>query len=1095
MGKRKASAIELDDDGIHKSKKPRADSAQATGEQDHKEAEPPPIDATEKLAVEKEIKEARAARKQAKRLAKRQHHRDKPEDENAQSREPPGDGAATRIAPAKVVDVAANREKRSQERSPQAGGASIPGQALQNKYKNKNKKVEERDTKERLRPQKSVPDDIKIAEEAKDNKIMRDNFRGRGEFPEHSPDEWYFSRQYGGRMRDIDPHFSTDEEWVQHHVVECLLVAYKTSVNVYSTATSLLLRELRPSHHHRVSDMAMSASDTSLVYISTEAGSVQLWNFMTGSLIDHWITKSSIYALQTIEPADSKNLSNIVYTIERQSQQGSWRIGAHRLTVYKEAKSHAESKKRQRDAVHVRQSREPITSFRVLDQGRIIIATSGSILTLGYTQTPSEKPLKGVSYTWRDIECPEWISCIDVRIVPPDQGTKRRTSGPDLEVARIDIVVGGLKGTVHVYDDLLRQLTRLEKPSKRVPNMDLSSRKQHWHRNTVFSVKWSRDGNYLISGGLETTLVLWQLETGHINTLPHLGAPIEGIVISPSGASYAIRLADNSAMIVSTAELKPTFSIAGVQSTDTNGLEHMKLPYIATVGSSPENMVRPRTLRPLAVNSSKGLLCAIPSTTPSRVPSTVPQPASFLQTIDTSSAQQLSRQALTRTKVTDLNVGPESNFILEPNVILLQLSQDGKWLATVDEWVPPKRDVAFYSYDDNQAIEEQDGRREIYLKFWSRHEDNKVWSLVSRVDDPHASQSGVVVGKNRVLDLVTDPSSTGFATVGEDGVVKTWKASIRQRHNSTVTNKHGHSLVNWNCRSAIELDASALSSQPYTGAKLAYSSDGSCLATALTSRSPWTIHLIDTEARTARKSPYGPYTGSLHGLGIIDRFLIVLSNHLNVWNLVTHELAFAYTLTPQPHPDLVLKPQTKHLSLNPTRGTFAIGLPYVNPDPNEVRTNHHSQVIVFDPRDPKPLASMITQEPLVILTPMHGSPGYLMVDSAAEFQTFAPGRTKGAARMELPTPPATPTRGLEAIYGEGKKVEDPATEVEQKSIDYLAADLSGPNGKVRVEEDDVVVVTQEKLAEVLDCGPAYAMPPVSEMFERVARLYAGSRGA
>ncbi|KAL8980430.1 MAG: hypothetical protein Q9205_004483 [Flavoplaca limonia] len=1092
MGKRKASAIELDDDGSHKSKKPRGDSAQTTEEWGHEAAKQPPINATEKLAVERGIKEARAARKQAKRLAKRQHHRDKPEDENAQSRESPDDGTATQKAPAKVVDVAANREKKSRERLPQAADASTPGQPLQNKYKDKNKKVEERARKERLRSQKSVPDDIKIAEEAKENKIMRDNFQGRGEFPEHSPDEWYFSRQYGGRMRDIDPHFSTNEE--------CLLVAYKISVNVYSTATSLLLRELWPSHHHRVSDMAMSASDTSLVYISTEAGSVQLWNFMTGSLIDHWTTKSSIYALQTIEPADSKDLSNIVYTIERQSQQGLWRIGAHRLRIDKEAKSHSESKKRQRDAVHVRQSREPITSFRVLDQGRIIIATSGSVLTLGYTQTPSEKPLKGVSYTWRDIECPEWISCIDVRIVPPDQGTKRSTSGTDMDVARIDIVVGGLKGTLHVYDDLLRQLIRLEKPSKRAPTVDLSSRKQHWHRNAALSVKWSRDdadnaGNYLISGGLETTLVLWQLETGHINTLPHLGAPIEGIVISPSGASYAIRLADNSAMIVSTAELKPTFSIAGVQSTDTNSLEHMKLPYIATVDSSPENMVRPRTLRPLAVNSSIGLLCAIPSTTPSRVPSTVPQPVSFLQTIDTTSAQQLSKQALTRTKVTDLNVGPESNSILEPNVILLQLSQDGKWLATVDEWVPPKRDLAFFSYDDDQAIEEQDGRREIFLKFWSWHEDNKVWSLVSRVDDPHASQSGVVVGKNRVLDLVADPSSTGFATVGEDGVVKTWKASIRQRHNSTVTNKHGHSLVNWNCRSAIVLDASALSSQLYTGAKLAYSSDGSCLATALTSRSPWTIHLIDTEARTARKSPYGPYTGSLHGLGIIDRFLIVLSNHLNVWNLVTHELAFAYTLTPQPHPDLVLKPQTKHLALNPTRGTFAIGLPYVNPDPNEVRTNHHSQVIVFDPRDPKPLASMITQEPLIILTPMHSSPGYLIVDSAAEFRTFAPGRPTIAARMELPTPPATPTRGLEAIYGETRKVQDPATEAEQKSIDYLAADVSGPNGKVRVEEDDVVVVTQEKLAEVLDCGPAYAMPPVSEMFERVARLYAGSRGA
>ena len=219
MGKRKASAIELDDDGSHKSKKSRGASAQTTEELDHGAAKRPPIDATEKLAVEKGIKEARAARKQAKRFAKRQHHRDKPEVENAQSREPPDDGAATQIAPAKVVDVAANREKRSRERLPQAADASTPGQPLRNKDKDKNKKVEERARKERLRSQKSVPDDIKIAEEAKENKIMRDNFQGRGEFPEHSPDEWYFSRQYGGRMRDIDPHFSTNEEWVQHHAV------------------------------------------------------------------------------------------------------------------------------------------------------------------------------------------------------------------------------------------------------------------------------------------------------------------------------------------------------------------------------------------------------------------------------------------------------------------------------------------------------------------------------------------------------------------------------------------------------------------------------------------------------------------------------------------------------------------------------------------------------------------------------------------------------------------------------------------------------------------------------------------------------------
>ncbi|KAI4252393.1 MAG: hypothetical protein L6R42_007984, partial [Xanthoria sp. 1 TBL-2021] len=828
----------------------------------------------------------------------------------------------------------------------------------------------------------------------------------------------------------------------------------------------------------------------------------QLWNFVTGLQVQYWVTKSLIYGLQTTKLVDSDDSSDMVYTIDRPSKQDTWRIRAHRFKVDIGMKTYDESGEHRSNVWCVRQSQEPITAFKVVEHGRIIIATSGSVLTLGHTNHPNEPDLKNIHYTWRDVECPEWISCIDVRTVLPDRSPKNSTSGKDLEFARTDIVVGGLKGALHVYDDLLRQLIRTEKPSKGGTNIDLTSRKQHWHRNKALSVKWSRDGeglsirqdtsNYVISGGLETTLLLWQLETGHITTLPHLGAPIESIVVSPAGSSYAIRLADNSAMILSTAELKPTFSIAGIQFPEANALGHLKLPHLPTVNSSYENMTRPRSLHPPAVNGPLGLLCAVPSITASRVPSAVPQPTSFLQTIDTASAQQLSRQALTRTKATDLNVGPESNSIREPDVVLIRLSQDGQWLATVDEWMPPKRDLAAHSYSDDQATEEQHGRREIYLKFWSWDKDTRIWSLVSRVDDPHPSQINTVVGKNRVLDLIADPTTSGFATVGEDGVVKTWKASTRQRHSSTVRDKHGQGFVNWTCRSAIPLDSSALSSQPYTGAKLAYSSDGSCLAAALTLPSPWTIHFIDPEARTVTTGPYGPYRGCLFGLGFIDRFLIVLSDHLNVWNVVTHELSFAYTLSPQRHPDMLFKPQTKHLALDSARGTFAIGLPYVNPDPREVRTNHHSQVIVFDPTEPVPLASMITQETLAILTPMQGSPGYLLVDAAADFRTFAPGRPKTSARMALPTPPATPPRGIEGIYGEAKKPGDTAIGAGQKSTDTLAIDLPAFSVQPRIEEDDVVVVTQEKLAEVLDCGPTYAMPPVSEMFERVARLFAGS---
>src|SRR5438045_2357373 len=60
-------------------------------------------------------------------------------------------------------------------------------------------------------------------------------------------------------------------------------------------------------------------------------------------------------------------------------------------------------------------------------------------------------------------------------------------------------------------------------------------------------------------------MVLWQLDTGRQQYLPNLSATIQNIVVSPSGVSYAVHLGDNSTMVLSTADLKPTANISGIQ--------------------------------------------------------------------------------------------------------------------------------------------------------------------------------------------------------------------------------------------------------------------------------------------------------------------------------------------------------------------------------------------------------------------------------------------------------------------------------------------------------------------------------------------------
>ncbi|KAI4254605.1 MAG: hypothetical protein L6R42_007127 [Xanthoria sp. 1 TBL-2021] len=212
MGKRKSGAVQFEDDGSHRSKKPRADSTQPTADEDER-AQQSSIDATEDPPVERETKEPRAARKLAKRLAKRERRHDKGKDDRAQSNESRDDAATIPIQPVEIVDVVGKSKKEPRKRLSDAGDVPKPGRSSKTKQEKRISKAE------RLRLEKFGPDAIRITKDAKENKIVSNNFQGRGEILRQKPDEWYFSKQIGGRMRDIDPLFSTNEEWVQRLVI------------------------------------------------------------------------------------------------------------------------------------------------------------------------------------------------------------------------------------------------------------------------------------------------------------------------------------------------------------------------------------------------------------------------------------------------------------------------------------------------------------------------------------------------------------------------------------------------------------------------------------------------------------------------------------------------------------------------------------------------------------------------------------------------------------------------------------------------------------------------------------------------------------
>ena len=583
--------------------------------------------------------------------------------------------------------------------------------------------------------------------------------------------------------------------------------------------------------------------------------------------------------------------------------------------------------------------------------------------------------------------------------------------------------------------------------------------------------------------------MLWQLETGQKQKLPHLGAPIESIVVSPSGSSYSVRLADNSAMILSTSELKPTFSTTGIQTPSAIPSNRVELPFPPTVDASVQDIKAAQRLRYPACISLGHLLLAVPPSVTSRQGSTTPQNSSYLQTFDIGGGQHLSRQALTRTKVTDLNMGPESNTIEEPNITHIQASADCQWLATADEWMPPKGDLAPLAFNQKRVVEQQIFRQEVYLKFWSWKDETKTWELVSRIDNPHASQTGNPYDQGRVLELASDPSTPAFATIGEDGIVKTWRPAIRRRHGLEVRSKDGISLTTWHCKHTVSLEsAEPITQKSAQGAKLAYSQDGSVLAAGLQSSTPSPIYLIDAYSGEIRSVQTGLYSGPLLGLGIINKYLITLAHEICVWDLVTDERQYGIHLKSH---GLSLDKQlgVTHLAVDSQNSLFAIAVPELGQGTNAT-TTLKSQIAIFNPMDASPLFLTSLRNTITNLLPATRRNGFYAIDSAAEVRTLTTNQAGHSLSMTLLEDEKTTSRGLNDIFGDGqstKAVGDGAG----KHAGLMTSNIENVTREPRVQEDDAVVVSSDRLAEIFDVGPAYALPPVTELFEQVASLYSG----
>lgn len=543
--------------------------------------------------------------------------------------------------------------------------------------------------------------------------------------------------------------------------------------------------------------------------------------------------------------------------------------------------------------------------------------------------------------------------------------------------------------------------------------------------------------------------------------------------MSPSGNSYATKLANNSILVFSARELQPYAAITGLQL-----LPHPDRPVAHSTDeqsrASASDYLRslPAVLHPRHLEK---LLIVVPASHTDTGVACQPPTSCVLQTYDLRTDNNISQQALARTNATVLKVGPEGGDINTPDVQHLALSHDGKCMASVDSWRP---DASLLTALELRVESSFSDHQETFLKFWSWNPSSETWELTTRVDGPHSVDGRA----STVLSLTTRPDHHEFATMGDDNIVRFWTPTPRRRNGLKSTNSRDSSLSTWRCRSLVDLkkDHAATTFYRPTAVCMDFSEDGSILAICLKSTSmsnQSVVHLIDVQKGEVRHTRVGVLVGEPCAMRFLGKDLIITSNDSTiVWDIINDTVN---TVRSPTSADVPLRDVRRLLAVNPRSQTFAIATQgssgLSNGDSGKKKRKPRFHIQIYDIRSLELQDQRVLKNrPLTLLTdPLAGD--YVLVDSAASVLRI--GCEVKTAHLAVHTQDLIGEidTGISSLFG---SVSRPVNSNDRSQVPpaALPATATGQN---------------KGIASIFGDGPSFNMPSLSVLFGEVVQSLAG----
>lgn len=118
-----------------------------------------------------------------------------------------------------------------------------------------------------------------------------------------------------------------------------------------------------------------------------------------------------------------------------------------------------------------------------------------------------------------------------------------------------------------------------EVKNQKTLDMDEDENKENWfsyktfrgHLEDILDISWSHDGNQIVSGSIDNSLIVWDINTG--NKLAILKEPkgfVQGVVMDPLGSNYCCLSTDRALRIFSSVNNKCIHNVSKIQMSKEN---------------------------------------------------------------------------------------------------------------------------------------------------------------------------------------------------------------------------------------------------------------------------------------------------------------------------------------------------------------------------------------------------------------------------------------------------------------------------------------------------------------------------------------------